>query len=377
MPSRSVAVVLGTPSELIKLAGLVRTLGSAVRLLHTGRTHEAGLSEDLPAGPGLPEPTFLADVGEHPRLVRVTASMERLYEDFSAEPPGAVVVHGGTDAAVAGTLTAQALDLPLIHVEAGMRSHHRAIPDERNRALVDRLGDVLCAATPANRELLLAEGIPEHRIHVTGNTVVETVCAHLPPREEREAILARYGLVRDGYLLATVHRPEHTGDPAVLAVILAELAGLARDLPVILPLHPRTRARVDAVGLHPLLKDLTVVPLTGYGTFLALARHAALLVSDSGSLQEEATVLGRPLVAVRRSTERPEAMLHDFADLVTPGLDITDAAHRRLGQGPEELRRLAAAPSPFGDGRATERISGLIRHTIQSDRRRVAAPEDL
>ncbi|MFJ6405925.1 UDP-N-acetylglucosamine 2-epimerase [Streptomyces hydrogenans] len=93
------------------------------------------------------------------------------------------------------------------------QSHNRAIPDEHNRARVDRLADVLCAATPANRELLLAQGIPEHRIHVTGNTVVETICAHLPPREEREAILARYGLVRDGYLLTTVHRPEHTDDP--------------------------------------------------------------------------------------------------------------------------------------------------------------------
>ncbi|MFJ6405926.1 UDP-N-acetylglucosamine 2-epimerase [Streptomyces hydrogenans] len=110
-----------------------------------------------------------------------------------------------------------------------------------------------------------------------------------------------------------------------------------------MPLHPRTRARVDAVGLHPLLKDLTVVPPTGYGTFLALARHAALLVSDSGSLQEEATVLGRPLVAVRRSTERPEVMLQEFADLVTPGLDITDAAHRRLGQDPKSC---AASPRP-------------------------------
>lgn len=225
--------------------------------------------------------------------------------------------------------------------------------------LIDRLADVLCAATPQNRALLLGEGVSDERIEVTGNTVVEAVRDHLPPRWERARLLADHGLTTDGYVLATVHRPENTDDPAVLAVVLRELARINRELPVVLPLHPRTRACADAAGLLPLLDEMAVPAPAGYGTFLALARHAALIVSDSGGVQEETTVLGRPLVVVRRSTERPES-LADFADRVEPGPGIEEAAHRRLAEGPDGLRRLESLPSPYGDGTASRRIADLV-----------------
>ncbi|MER8237565.1 UDP-N-acetyl glucosamine 2-epimerase, partial [Streptomyces sp. NPDC094049] len=284
-------------------------------------------------------------------------------ERFAADPPLAVVVQGDTNAALSGALAANARDLPLVHVEAGLRSHDRAMPEEHNRVLIDRLADVLCAATPDNRDLLLAEGIADERIAVTGNTVVEAVHDHLPPPQERARLLAVSGLVPDGYVLATVHRPENTDDPAALAAVLTELAALARELPVVLPLHPRTRARVEATGLAHLLEGLTVLPPAGYGTFLALARHAALIVSDSGGIQEETTVLGRPLVVVRRSTERPES-LTDFADLVEPGPGIGAAARRRLAEGGLGLRHLGTLPSPYGDGTASHRIAALLRDLV-------------
>lgn len=359
LPARSVALVLGTRPELVKLAELIRVLGPAARVVHTGQHYDEELSGAFLAELGLPEPAYLTGVGGQPRAVQIAAALQGLDELFVAEPPLAVVVQGDTNAALAGALAANARGLPLVHVEAGLRSHDRAMPEEHNRVLIDRLADVLCAATPDNRELLLAEGVPDERIAVTGNPVVEAVQDHLPPAEERAGLLASLGLRPDGYVLATVHRPENTDDALALTAVLRELAGLARELPVVLPLHPRTRARVEAAGLLPLLDGLTVLPPAGYGTFLALARHAALIVSDSGGVQEETTVLGRPLVVVRNSTERPES-LADFAELVDPGPGIGTAARRRLAEGPQGLHRLASLPSPYGDGTASLRIAGLI-----------------
>ncbi|MGK5639232.1 non-hydrolyzing UDP-N-acetylglucosamine 2-epimerase [Streptomyces sp. URMC 126] len=360
LPTRSIAIVLGTRPELVKLTDLVRLLGPAAHLVHTGQHYDEDLSGRFLTELGLPEPTHLTGVGGKPRAVQISAALEQLDELFTAEPPLAVVVQGDTNAALAGALAANARGIPLVHVEAGLRSHDRAMPEEHNRVLIDRIADVLCAATEDNRANLLAEGTADARIAVTGNTVVEAVRNQLPDADERAALLDAHGLTADGYVLATAHRPENTDDPAALRAILTELAALVTpDRPVVLPLHPRTRARIEAAGLTGLLAPLTVTAPLGYSEFLALARHAALLVSDSGGIQEECTVLGRPLVVVRRSTERPEAMT-DFAELVTPGPEIGAAARRRLAEGPEGLARLAALPSPFGDGLASERITELL-----------------
>ncbi|MEU5130747.1 non-hydrolyzing UDP-N-acetylglucosamine 2-epimerase [Streptomyces mobaraensis] len=360
LPRRSIAIVLGTRPELVKLTDLVRLLGPAAHLIHTGQHYDEDLSGRFLTELGLPEPTPLTGVGGKPRAVQISAALEQLDELFTAEPPLAVVVQGDTNAALAGALAANARGIPLVHVEAGLRSHDRNMPEEHNRVLIDRVADVLCAATEDNRANLLAEGLEDARIAVTGNTVVEAVRNQLPSSAERAALLDARGLTADGYVLATVHRPENTDDPAALRAILTELAALvADDRPVLLPLHPRTRARIEAAGLAALLAPLTVTAPLGYSEFLALARHAALLVSDSGGIQEECTVLGRPLVVVRRSTERPEAMT-DFAELVAPGPAIGAAARRRLAEGPEGLARLAALPSPFGDGLASERITALL-----------------
>ncbi|GHF42289.1 non-hydrolyzing UDP-N-acetylglucosamine 2-epimerase [Streptomyces morookaense] len=360
LPRRSIAIVLGTRPELVKLTDLCRLLGPAAHLIHTGQHYDEALSGRFLTELGLPEPTFLTGVGGQPRAVQISAALGQLDELFTAEPPLAVVVQGDTNASLAGALAANAHGIPLLHVEAGLRSHDRNMPEEHNRVLIDRIADVLCAATEDNRANLLAEGIDDARIAVTGNTVVEAVHGQLPAAADRAALLAQHGLTADAYVLATVHRPENTDSAAALRAILTELGALATaERPVVLPLHPRTRARIEAAGLTDLLAPLTVSAPLGYSEFLALARHSALLVSDSGGIQEECTVLGRPLVVVRRSTERPEAMA-DFADLVEPGPAIGEAARRRLAEGPEGLQRLAALPSPFGDGTASERIVALL-----------------
>ncbi|WP_172385953.1 non-hydrolyzing UDP-N-acetylglucosamine 2-epimerase [Streptomyces sp. MNP-20] len=360
LPPRSVAIVIGTRPELVKIAHLVRVLGPAAHLVHTGQHYDAALSGRFLTELGLPEPTLLDGIGGKPRAVQISAALAQLDALFAEEPPLAVVVQGDTNAALAGALAANARSLPLVHVEAGLRSHDRAMPEEHNRVVIDQLADVLCAATEDNRDLLRAEGVPAGRITVTGNTVVEAVQEHLPAAAERAALLAAHGVSADRYVLATAHRPENTDDPAALAAILRELASLAGELPVLFAVHPRTRARIEAAGLTHLLEPLTELAPLGYGEFLGLARHAAVIVSDSGGIQEETTVLGRPLVVVRRSTERPEAMDAGFAELVPPGREIGRAARRRLAEGQDGLRHLAGLPSPFGDGLASQRIAVLL-----------------
>jgi UDP-N-acetylglucosamine 2-epimerase (non-hydrolysing) len=233
------------------------------------------------------------------------------------------------------------------------------MPEEHNRVLTDHLADVLCAATPGNVTNLRAEGVPVDRIRLTGNTVVESVLSQLPARSARLRLLAARGLTPDGYVLATIHRPENTDSAVALRAILSELAAL--QLPVVVPMHPRTAAAARRAGLTTLLDRLYVEKPLGSSVFLALAAHAAVLVSDSGGVQEECTVLKRPLVVVRQSTERPEAMT-DFAVLASPGPEIGRTVETFLDGHTARITRLQQLPSPFGDDSAADRVVDSIRH---------------
>ncbi|GAA4848676.1 non-hydrolyzing UDP-N-acetylglucosamine 2-epimerase [Kitasatospora terrestris] len=357
---QSVAVVLGTRPELVKLAPLIHELGPAARLVHTGQHWDEAMSGRFLRELDLPEPELLTGVGGRPRAGQIAASLGQLDTAFDTDRPTAVIVQGDTNATLAGALAANARGIPLVHVEAGLRSHDRAMPEEHNRVMVDHIADLLCAATPANAANLRAERIPDRRISVTGNTVVEVVRRQLPSARRRHALLSRYALTPDRYVLATVHRPENTDTADALGAVLGELDRIARaGTAVLLPLHPRTRAAVERYALTALLERLQVVEPLGYADFLGLARHAALLVSDSGGVQEECTVLGRPLLVVRRSTERPEAVDAGFAALVSPGPELGLLAADWLADRDARLARLAATPSPYGDGHASERIARL------------------
>ncbi|AUG77218.1 UDP-N-acetylglucosamine 2-epimerase [Kitasatospora sp. MMS16-BH015] len=368
--SPQIAVVLGTRPELVKLAPLIHELGPAARLLHTGQHWDEAMSGRFLRELDLPEPELLTGVGGRPRAGQIAASLDQLDAAFTAERPGAVVVQGDTNATLAGALAANARGIPLVHVEAGLRSHDRAMPEEHNRVMVDHIADLLCAATEDNLANLSAEAVPAERVALTGNTVVEVVRAGLPRAAERVALLDRYGLRPDGYVLATVHRPENTDTAEALGAVLAGLGGLGH--PVLFPMHPRTRAAVERFGLTHLLAGLQVIEPVGYAEFLGLARHAALLVSDSGGVQEECTVLGRPLLVVRRSTERPEAVAAGFAALVEPGEQLATMAAAWLADTRSRLARLAATPSPYGDGSASARIAQLTVELASAELHRAA-----
>jgi UDP-N-acetylglucosamine 2-epimerase (non-hydrolysing) len=360
-----VAFVLGTRPEIVKLAALVRLFAEDAAVVHTGQHYDERMSGAFFSDCGLAGPDVMLRIGGLPRAAQIGRGVHELGELFGEYRPAAVVVQGDTNSALAGALAANALEIPLVHVEAGLRSRDRAMPEEHNRVLIDHLADLLCAPTPENAGNLRAEGIDERRIAVTGNTVVEALRAALPGPTARAKLLAEVGVEAGRFVLATVHRPENTDDPLALRAIVAELAALgARGWPVVFPVHPRTRAALHAANDGALPAGIIAREPLGYRDFLALAAECALLISDSGGIQEEATVLGRPLIVVRRSTERPEAM-RDFAVLVRPGPEIGAHATRLLADQPALSARLADLPSPFGDGKAAARIHALTKVLVE------------
>lgn len=357
MADRSVAVVLGTRPEIVKLAPVIRALGTQARVVFSGQHFDPAMSADVFAALGLDPPQATLEVGGRPRAQQIGLGSAWCSAVLSADRPAAVVVQGDTNTALAGALAANREGIPLVHVEAGLRSDDARMPEERNRILVDHLATLCCAPTPHARTRLEAEAIAPERIRVTGNPVVDAVRAVLPPSAERREILDRFGLEADGFLLATFHRAENVDDPPVLTQIYAALD--AMPLPVVFPVHPRTAARAAALGLALDPERVTTIGPVGYRELLGLVAESAFVVSDSGGLQEEASVVGRPMLVVRASTERPE-VLGTFAELVTPR-DLAGRAVEWAGQLPALHRRLAGVPTPFGDGHAGERIAAEVR----------------
>jgi UDP-N-acetylglucosamine 2-epimerase (non-hydrolysing) len=356
---RSIAVVLGTRPEIIKLAHIIQLLGSAATIVHTGQHFDRELSDIFFRAFRLPAPDAHLAVGGINRASQIASAIHALSTRFGNSPPAAVVVQGDTNSTAAGAIAANALEIPLVHVEAGLRSFDRRMPEEHNRVITDHLADLCLAPTEVNAGNLAAEGIDGDRVAITGNTVVEAVTALLPGAAATAEILAGHGVVEDGYVLATIHRPENVDDPGVLQAILEQLGHL--DLPVILPAHPRTMARIEAAGLSEMASALSTTPPLDYAEFLGLASRAALLVSDSGGIQEEASIIKRPVIVVRRSTERPEVQ-GSFVERVLPGPDIAAVASRWLDELDELHHRLATTPSPYGDGTASERsVAALAR----------------
>jgi UDP-N-acetylglucosamine 2-epimerase (non-hydrolysing) len=356
--SPHIAVVIGTRPEIVKIAAIVRLLGRRARLIHTRQHSDEELSGVFLMGARLPQPEALSGICGQPRHVQIGRMVERLGRLFADRSPAAVLVQGDTNTVCAAAQAGNYVGVPVVHVEAGLRSHDRAMPEELNRCVTGILADLHCAPTEHAVANLVRDGVPADKIALTGNTIVEATLGMLPDEAAAREMAAGLGVEPGEYVLATIHRPENTDDKDRLRSILDELGKLG--LTVLLPLHPRTRAAVSRHGLAAELDRLHVIPPADHRTFLGLARHTRLLVSDSGGVQEECTVLKKPLIVVRNSTERPESIEAGFAHLVQPGPVIGDLGRRLISdKGLEEL--LASIPCPFGDGKASERIVALLQ----------------
>jgi UDP-N-acetylglucosamine 2-epimerase (non-hydrolysing) len=356
---RRILSVVGTRPNMMKIAPIAAELarrGDEFEhvLVHTGQHYDREMSEIFFEELGVGEPDYSLGVGSGSHAQQTAAVMERLEPVFLEAEPDAVLVPGDVNSTLAAALTAAKLLLPIGHVEAGLRSFDRTMPEEINRLVADQLSQLLFIHSPEARDNLLAEGCAEADIHDVGNTMIDTLVAM------RELIGARgaperYELDRGSYLVVTLHRPSLVDGP-LLADAMAQLATLSAGLPVVFPVHPRTRAALEATELDVGSERLRLIDPVGYIEFLSLVEGSAGVLTDSGGIQEETTFLGLPCFTLRANTERPITV--EMGTNVLLGL-----APERIAEVPALLAEGRGKPArvpPRWDGKAAARIADVL-----------------
>lgn len=352
-----IGIVVGTRPEIIKMAPVVRACierDTPYVLIHTGQHYSFEMDGVFFQELGLPRPHTNLEVGSGTQAYQVGRILLGMAPILEEERPDVLLVEGDTNSVLAGALCANKLGIKVGHVEAGLRSYDRNMPEEINRILTDHVSDYLYAPTEGARTILRSEGVAESRIFVTGNTVVDELLLQRD-RAAQPDLFRRFDVEPGRYALATVHRMENTDDPERLKGIFEGLAGAAKalDVPVLAALHPRTSQRLEQLGFK-VNGSIRVLPPLGYLDFLGLHARAAITLTDSGGLQEEACSLKVPCVTLRDNTERPESV--EVGANVLAGADperIVSSA-RDMSRRPRDWR------NPFGDGRSGQRIVDLL-----------------
>jgi UDP-N-acetylglucosamine 2-epimerase (non-hydrolysing) len=361
VPSRAVLHVVGARPNFVKAAPVIRALrerGVGQTIVHTGQHYDARMSDVFFEDLEIPAPDLNLGVGSGSHAVQTAALLAALEPAFVSIDPAIVVTYGDVNSTLAAAIVAAKLGLPLAHVEAGLRSFDRSMPEEVNRVVTDVLADLHFTTSPEARENLVREGIAEDGIHFVGNPMIDTLLAH---RDRFDRDWARTHLDIDGrYGVATLHRPANVDDPAVTARLVPALRAVADLVPLVIPLHPRGRDALEAAGLAD-APGVTIIEPLGYVEFLSLLSGAALVVTDSGGIQEETTILGIPCLTVRPNTERPITISHGTNRLLEPEA-LPEAARAIVEHG------LAAPPEPppLWDGRAGPRIADVLATWLSS-----------
>ena len=367
MSSVNLACVVGARPNFMKMAPLLRALDKFphVRsvLIHTGQHYDTQLSDVFFTELQMRRPDVSLEVGSGTHGVQTARVLERFEEVLEHGPPGGgrydrVVVVGDVNSTMACTLAAVKLAIPVAHVEAGLRSFDRSMPEEINRVVTDAVSDMLFVSEPAGMENLRREGHSEDHLHLAGNVMIDTLMWLLPKVMTGE-VLARHGLEPGHYGVITLHRPANVDDPETLSGLLDVLVETSRDLQFVFPIHPRTRERITRFGLGDRLKTgrgILQLPPLGYLDFLALTSQASVIVTDSGGLQEESTVLGIPCLTLRPNTERPITVDGGTSTLV--GNDPAKLRHglRAVLDGTYEQ---GFCPKLW-DGKASQRIAKVL-----------------
>jgi UDP-N-acetylglucosamine 2-epimerase (non-hydrolysing) len=355
--------VVGARPNFMKAAPVLRAIagraGVRQTLVHTGQHYDANMSDVFFQELGMPPPDVNLDVrsGSHSRQ---TAEVMTRFEPVVLERrPDVVLVYGDVNSTAAAALVCAKLLVPVGHVEAGLRSFDRTMPEEVNRLVTDQLADLLFTPSADGDENLRREGVAAEKIHRVGNVMIDTLARLLPRAEERWPALRsalHLGAGEPRYALVTLHRPSNVDEPEGLGRIMAVLGALAREVPVVFPVHPRTRQRLAVVGLAAPAPAVQLIDPVGYLDFLALQRRAAVVITDSGGVQEETTFLRVPCLTVRATTERPVTVTVGTNTLVGQDMDrLRREAERVLAGG----GRRGEIP-PLWDGRASERIADVL-----------------
>jgi UDP-N-acetylglucosamine 2-epimerase (non-hydrolysing) len=352
---RRVCHITGARPNFPKAAPVMKALderGVDQRLIHTGQHYDDNLSSVFFQQLDLPEPDVNLGVGSGSHAAQTAAVMVKLEEVFAAEPPSLVVVYGDVNSTVAAALVASKLGIPTAHVEAGLRSFDMTMPEEINRIVTDRLSDLLFATSADAVAHLGNEGVAPDKIHLVGNPMIDTLLAHLD-RFGSDGVPPGLGLPQR-YAVATLHRPGNVDDVDVLATLVEAMHRTADQVPIVMPVHPRGRQRMTAAGLFDHPGMLAIEPV-GYIEFLSLVRQSALVVTDSGGIQEETTILGVPCLTLRPNTERPVTITHGTNRLTTP-TELPGLVTGLLDAGRPETWPVP----PLWDGRAGERIAAVV-----------------
>jgi len=352
-----IVYVVGTRPNFVKTAPVVAALRERLpdgrhAIVHTGQHYDRAMSQVFFEELGVPAPDYMLEVGSGSHALQTARTMERLEPVLAEERPDLVIVPGDVNSTLAAALTAVKMGIPVAHVESGLRSFDRTMPEEINRIVADEFSQHLFLHSEEAIENLRAEGIPDERMHFVGNTMIDTLVA-LEGRFRAAGAAARHGVEPGGFVLVTLHRAALV-DGELLEETVHRLAALAREMPVVFPVHPRTRKEMEEVDSeHPGL--LLCEPL-GYVDFLSLLADAGAVLTDSGGIQEETTYLGIPCFTLRDNTERPVTIRAGTNTLL--GLDpgaiagIPAALAGRPAKTPE--------PPPLWDGHAAERIADVL-----------------
>ena len=358
-----VLAVAGARPNFMKIAPLMHAFARRPErfepiLVHTGQHYDKAMSDSFFRDLGIPEPDVNLGVGSGSHASQTGQVLIKIEELLLERRPDVVLVVGDVNSTIAATLAAVKLHIPVAHVEAGLRSGDRRMPEEINRVLTDAVSDWLFTTEPAAEENLLREGVPAEQIHFVGNVMIDTLVAH---RERARTLdtVERLGLESGGYAVLTLHRPSNVDSAEQLGRLFDVLGRLNRDLPVVFPVHPRTAKAIEdnLGGRRP---DLHLTEPLGYLEFLRLLMDARLVLTDSGGIQEETTALGVPCLTLRDSTERPVTVSEGTNQIVGTNPEAIEAAIQAFLAAP---RREGRRPALW-DGQAAERIVDILERDV-------------
>ncbi len=357
-----ICIIVGTRPEIIKMSSIIREFSKKNEnyfIIHTKQHYSENLDKIFFQELKLPSPKYNLNIGSGTHASQTGKMLISIEKVLLKEKPDLVIVEGDTNTVLAGALVASKLHIKIAHIEAGLRSYFREMPEEINRILTDHMSDFLFAPTKKASKILINEGIDKKRIFVTGNTIVDAVYQN-KKIAEKSKVLSSLRLSKQSYLLLTSHREENVDSIDNLRNILESVERVAKkiNLPVVYPIHPRTKKMISKFKLN-IPNEIVIINPLGYLDFLSLQQNAKLIFTDSGGIQEEACILNVPCVTLRENTERPETL--DVGSNVLAGTNIK----RVIKSTTYMLNKKTDWKNPYGDGKAYKRIANIIAREIK------------
>ncbi len=358
--------VVGARPNFMKIAPIQRVMnatdGVEPFLVHTGQHYDERMSKFFFDDLQLPQPDVYLNIGSASHAVQTAKIMIEFEQVLLREKPDAVLVVGDVNSTAACSIVASKMGVKIIHVEAGLRSNDRGMPEEINRILTDAISDLLFITEQSGIDNLRREGIPDEKVHLVGNVMIDSLI-FFKEKAAQSTMLKDLGLEKGSYALITLHRPSNVDDPDVFRRLISTFQKIEKELTLIFPIHPRSRKRISEFGLDEMIAampNLKLLDPLGYLDFMNLMHNARVLLTDSGGIQEETTYLGIPCITMRENTERPVTMDVGTNVLVGSDTDMIYEEFRKVINGRAKKGRIP----PLWDGHAAERIVDIIKRTL-------------